>query len=294
MAKSYDFIRAVRPFSFPVALITCGLGVLMAFLDGVWSPSRAGLILVAGVLLQAGVNLINDYADLTTHPQLSDKKASSLLATRQIVRNFQLGLLAILLAAAIGFYLVIESDPLLLWICVIGFIGCLGYTLPPLSFKHRGLGVILVFWLMGVLMVKGSYLALGASFNPQVVLMSLPISCLVSLLLLSNELRDYEVDSAQRITTLAVKIGYEKAQWLYIGLLIASVLVSLALWLSGLLPTPYWLVLSLPFLVKPLRLLGAEPAVRIGLTPATARFLLLYGLCFAMTLVQPILIAVFY
>ena len=61
----YHFKRAIRPFSYSVAIITVGLGILLAStLSQAELIPNAFLLMIAGLFLQAGVNLINDYTDL--------------------------------------------------------------------------------------------------------------------------------------------------------------------------------------------------------------------------------------
>lgn len=279
--SKYRFQRALRPFSFPVALIACLVGLVAAYAQGYWQPLPAVLVLIAGVLLQAGVNLINDYADLNLLPS---QNRAFIAARQQIRRNFQLGLGCFVAAALLGFYLILQAGWPLLLIAVIGLLGALGYTLEPIQYKNRGLGVLLVFWLMGVLMITGSYLAVGAPFQTEILWLSLPISCLVSLLLLSNELRDYEQDRQDGLNTLTVRLGYTKGVQLYGALLFATAVFSALLYIWGLL-TPAWPLLFLLFLLPQLyRLLRADSAARRALTPATARFLLLFGSLFCFLL----------
>ncbi|MFN3881414.1 MAG: prenyltransferase [Nitrincola lacisaponensis] len=278
----YRFSRALRPFSFPVAVIACLVGVVAAYAEGYWQPLNVALILMAGVLLQAGVNLINDYADL---PLLTSTDAMQDRARQSIRFNFRAGLLSFMLAAVIGLYLISVAGLVLLWISLLGLLGALGYTLAPIQYKNRGLGVLLVFWLMGVLMICGSYLAAGAPFDWTIVWISLPVSCLVSLLLLSNELRDYERDLAEGIGTLTVRIGYQQAVYLYWALLGAALLLTLLLRSLGYLSLIWPLAGVLLLAIKPCRLLQVSAPERVALTPATARLLLGFGTLFCILLV---------
>lgn len=280
LADKYRFSRALRPFSFPVALTTCLIGITAAWRDGMLIPLNALLVVIGGLLLQAGVNLINDYSDLETLPE----RADSALIRYRILRNFRLGLGCFLLATPVGFYLALDRSLNLLWLFLIGLLGALGYTLKPVNYKARGLAVVLVFWLMGVLMVAGSHVAAGGVLHGAVLLQALPISLLVSLLLLSNELRDYESDRAQGLGTLSVRIGYLPACRLYQLLLASALLAVPALWLTGLVTSLWPLLLVLPFAWRPLRFLHRPAAERRPLTPATGQLVMVFGLLFCLLL----------
>lgn len=278
--EKYQFWRALRPFSFTVALCTCLTGIAAAFSAGFSAPGLAALVIVAGLLLQAGVNLINDYADL---PQLA--RIESAAAAAMVRRNFQVGLFCFALAAVIALYLVAQAGLMLLWISLIGLAGALTYTLNPVNYKARGLGVVLVFWLMGVLMVSGSYLVIAGSLSTAVLWQSVPVSLLVALLLLSNELRDYESDREEGIGTLSVRIGFSTACSLYRLLLVLTWGSAFVLWQQQLINVVWPLLLVLPAVWAPLAMLGKPREARKALTPLTGRLLTLFGLAYCYCLV---------
>lgn len=277
--EKYRFSKALRPFSFPVAMIACLVGVSVAYAEGIWNPLAVLLIMLAGILVQAGVNLINDYADLSL---LIGDDEQLALSRRRIRFNFKAGLLCFLLAAMMGLYLISMTGLSLLMICIVGLLGALGYTLSPVNYKNRGLGVMMVFWLMGVLMITGSYIAAGATFDLKIVWLSIPVSCLVSLLLLSNELRDFEQDRLDGLQTLTVRLGYAQGVKLYWLLLSAAIISSFLLGWQGYLDNSWILVLIAFLIPKPARLLRANATERSALTPATARLLLGFGSLFCL------------
>jgi 1,4-dihydroxy-2-naphthoate octaprenyltransferase len=264
-----------------VALVTCGLGVSLALIEGEGDGGLALLVLIAGLLLQAGVNLINDHADLSD----GDLSPGDRTAIR---RNTRIGWLVIGVAVLIGLYLVsLRGWPLLL-LGVVGVLGAWGYTGGRVNYKRRGLGVILVFLLMGVMMVGGSYYVLVADYSQEVFWLSLPFSLFGSLLLLSNELRDYEADRAAGIGTLSVRIGYTSGVRLYLGLAALVYVSTVLLYWAELLPGVVLILLTGLALWQPMRLLSAAPEARARLTPLTGRLYLLFGLSFIATLWVPL------
>ncbi len=264
------FRYALRPFSLVVAVATCGLGVLLAIREGAADPTLSLAVVAAGVLLQAGVNLVNDYVD-----RLSP--AFDAPQRRAIRRNARLGAGAFALAGVFGLYLVwLRGWPMLL-LEVVGMAGALGYTGHPVNYKARGLGVPLVFLFMGVLLVGGAYYAVSGGYHAGVFWLSLPFSLFASLLLLSNELRDYEADLAEGLRTLTVRMGYERSAWLYRGLILLLSVVTVALGVADLLAYAALPALSLLFLLQPLRLLERGPDERRALAPATGRSFFAYG-----------------
>ena len=279
--QQYSFIKALRPFSLVVAVVSCGLGILIAWNDGYHKPYLAGWIMLGGILAQAGINLINDIEDLPlipqTHPQYSR-------ITDMINRNTKAGIACFILASAIGVYLISRQGlPLFLLILVSG-LASLSYNFGPINFKHRGLAMVQVFLLMGIFMVQGAYLAMSGHFSSSALLHSIPISLLISLLLLSNELRDWETDKNKNIQTLTVRIGYKNSvnlYWILIGL---SYLLAVIFFTLGELHQLLWLLIPLPLLIPIKHYLNASK--RVQLTPMTGRFFFLFGLAYMLALVN--------
>ena len=268
-----DFAAALRPFSLVVALATCSLGVSLAIQDGAAPGPAALLLILAGLLLQAGVNLLNDHADLA-HERFDAGQRTA------IERNYRIGWLAILTASAIGLWFVwLRGWPMLL-LGVLGVLGGWSYAAGPANFKARGLGVIAVFFLTGVLMVGGAYYAMLGSVSAQVLWLSLPFSLFASLLLLSNELRDFERDRRDGHRTFTVRFGYDRGVLLYRLLVLCLVATTLLMGLrAGLLALSLTL-LALCALWLPLRRLHRDDAQRATLTKLTGRCYLTFALVY--------------
>jgi len=274
----FSLIRALRPFSLAVALISCGLGILLAWQDGFTNTSIALLVMAGGILAQAGINLINDVEDL---PDL-ENTPSAAKAIAMIRWNRNVGIVCFVCASLIALYLIsIRGWPLFITV-LFSALAALSYNFGPLNFKHRGLALIQVFLVMGVVMVQGSYLAMTGYFSVHALFLSLPVSLLISLLLLSNELRDIEEDKQLGTRTLTVRIGYKNSVHLYWILILLA--YSLAIWFSYTGETVHllWLLLPLPLLAPIRRYLHESEHSR--LTPLTGRFFLVFGVAYLMAL----------
>ncbi|HBR99102.1 MAG TPA: prenyltransferase [Gammaproteobacteria bacterium] len=262
---------ALRPFSLVVAIISAGLGIALAWQHGHAEPGLAVLVMLGAMLSQSGVNLINDLEDLS----LGLVKQQTV--RNCILRNAAVGVLCLAIAVGIGGYLAwLRGWPLLVIMLLSGVLA-LNYNLGPIHFKRRGLAVLQVFVLMGVVLVQGAYMAMGGGLSTQVIVLSLPISCLVSLLLLSNELRDWESDRRDHVRTLTVRVGYRRAVQLYWGLVVTAYVSSIGL-LWGTSHTVIWLLAPLPLLLPIRQHLRAEHRPR--LTPLTGRFFFAFGLAY--------------
>ncbi|MBK1691406.1 prenyltransferase [Ectothiorhodospira mobilis] len=283
--SAYRFIRATRPFTFSVAIAACGLGTILALRAGYGSPWLALLIVATGILLQAAVNLINDHADL---PMLEKERAAADPGHRiqveavmgAIRRNFRIGVLFLAISFLIGLGLVWVQGWLLLVFVVVGLLGAYYYSAEPIHYKRRGLGVVLVFWLMGVLLVGGSALAMGAPLTLEILLISIPFSLLTSLVLLSNEIRDQEADRRNGLRTLTVRIGPRRARLLFFVMLLAIYVSSLLLWWGGLVPYFWPQLVSLPLAWPAARAVWREDGDRRWLPQQTGRLFAVFALLF--------------
>ncbi|MBN3562784.1 prenyltransferase [Aliamphritea spongicola] len=277
MAEKYRTGRALRPFSFAVAMVTCLTGTVAAtgVADIHWL--QAVSLLCAAVLLQAGVNLINDYSDL---PQLAGDAQSC----RLIRKNVRIAAVCFAAASAVALYFVLLRGWPALLLVLTGMLGALGYTLEPLNLKRRGYAVAAVFWLMGVLMVCGSYYFLTGRLDGSIIRLSVPVSLLTSLLLLANEIRDFEADRKQGCRTLTVREGLAAAVRLYRQGLALVVVSCFVLYLTGDLQIFWPLLLSAPLGIPLLVMVGLGQHARQQLPPGTGRFFLLFGLLYLTTL----------
>ncbi|MCL6414515.1 prenyltransferase [Aestuariirhabdus sp. Z084] len=283
-SRKYSFFRALRPFSFSVALIASSLGVLIANQEGYHDWLRSSLIIVAALLAQATTNLINDHGDKSYWKRAeteTDEVTTQVLAA--ITRNTRIGILCGVAASAIGLWLTIKTDLGLLLLCVLGFLGGFYYTAEPVNYKRRGLGVVLVFWFTGVLLVLGAYYGMTASLATKVIWLSVPIAILSSLLLLSNELRDINEDRQQVLQTLTVRLGLGCSRWLYVALLLSCYLFCGYLAILSLIDQLYWLLPSLVVALFLLRRVRAEDCGGALLPPFTGRFFLVFGIGYLLT-----------
>lgn len=268
--EEYRFLTALRPFSLVISLVSAALGVLLAWQDGYQNALHALLIVAGAIMAQAAVNLINDLEDLPQLPQESSAPRKS------IWRNTVWAALFFVAALAVAAYFIVLQGWEILALVVAVTVLALSYNLGPINFKHRGLALIQVFFLMGICLVEGAYFAMAGSLSMDAFWLSLPISLLISLVLLSNELRDWEDDSAQGVGTLTVRIGYPRAVALYATMIVLSYVLALLLLDDERLYRAWLLLLPLPLLYPIFRHLGATE--RSALTPMTGRFFLVFGL----------------
>jgi 1,4-dihydroxy-2-naphthoate octaprenyltransferase len=80
------------------------------------------------------------------------------------------------------------------------------------------MGLVSVFFMMGILMPLGTYYVLSGEVSYIVLLMSLPNSFLITAVLSGNETRDYYEDKRAGVRTLSSFLSYKGSLRLYLSL----------------------------------------------------------------------------
>ncbi len=251
------WFEIARPFSFTASTVPVAAGGALAALDGrLHWPLFVGA-LIAAVLLHVGTNIVNEIYDVRkgidsiTSPRASHALLKGRLSEREA---FALAAAAFTGSMAIGLWLLAERGWPVALLGLLGLVGGLGYTAPPLEYKFHALGPPLVFLLMGPLMVVGSYYVSSGTFTWTALVASVPVGLLVTAILHGNEWRDVSEDARAGISTVSIRAGRHFAHELYLALVIGAYLVlALAVAVSALPPLSLLAMLSLPLLVRAVR-----------------------------------------
>ncbi len=243
-----------RPFSLTASTVPVAAAGALALIDGKFNLPLFLAALFGAVLLHLGTNIINEIYDVRhgIDTITSPRASHALLKGRVTEREaFRLSAVFFALAVLIGIGLIaVRGWP----VAVIGFIGLAagwGYTAPPLQLKYRALGIPIVFLMMGLLMVVGSYYVITGVFSPQAIVVSIPVGFLVAAILHGNEWRDMTDDARYGIGTLSTMVGRHAAYYGYVGLVLGAYLaLAIAVMLSALPSTTLLAMLSLPLLVR--------------------------------------------
>lgn len=209
--------NAFRPWTLHGAVIPVLLGGLLAFHDGYVCWWVLILAIIGGCLLQSAANLLNTYGDYASgldneeNHSRSPELVSGALKPKKVLYA---GMACIMFTALIGIVLIWYSGWGILWFGLAGMIGAGCYTL-GLSYKYYGLGLISVFFMMGILMPLGTYYVLSDVVAGSVVLVSLPNAFLITAVLCGNEMRDFDSDLESGIKTTSGRLGYDKGMLLY-------------------------------------------------------------------------------
>ena len=283
--------RAIRPFTLSASIVPVLVGNALAAHYGAFSWWLFVLVLLASVLVQSGTNLIDEYAD-HAHGAAAGQKiqapykviALGLLTPRAVLIG---ALICFGVATVIGIYLVLRTGWPLALVCLASLGVAYGYSAGPWPLGNLGLGEPLVFVFMGPVMVLGSVYVQMQTLSWLAVWLSLPVACLVTAILVVNNLRDTEEDRHSGKVTLVALWGRQPVVWLYDVLLVVAFGSVFVLVLSGAGP---WLWLA-PLLVLPRGIAvaalvqrGTERAMLHQALRGTAKLHLQFGVLLAVAL----------
>lgn len=250
---------AVRPFTLPASIVPVLVGTALAARDGSYDTGRFLPTLVGSMLVQIGTNLVDEYTDHAT-----GGSRGKLLAPYKVIALGRLSsdavragaVLSFGIASLLGLYLVALTGWPLFFACAASLVVAFGYSGGPRPLGHIGLGEPLVFVFMGLLMVMATYYVQTAALTSEALVASLPVACLVTAILVANDLRDLEEDRQAGKTTPITLFGRGFGVVFFL-LLVAGAYLSVFLWVS-----------AKPSLLPLLLVVGALPKLR-----ATARLL---------------------
>lgn len=281
------WVLAARVPTLPAAVVPVLVGSAVAWNAGYVRPGPFLAALLASLLIQIGTNLANDYFDFRKGADTSERLGpvrvtQSGLVPPNTVRNA--AMLSFGLAALIGLYLVAAGGWPILAIGALSIAAGVLYTGGPWPLAYHGLGDLTVFLFFGLVAVVGmAYLHTGMVW-PAALVYALPVACLVTAILVVNNLRDVDTDRAAGKRTLAVRLGRQGTRVEYVALLASAYLVPLVTWLATDSPRWSWLpLLTLPLAVKLIGVVVTQVGRPLNAALAgTGRLHLIHGILWAL------------
>ena len=254
--------RASRPFTLPASVVPVLVGSALAFQEGRASLHLFFLVLVASLLVQIATNLVDEYAD---HARPGAKRKHSapykvislgLLSAGAVKRG---AVVCFGVATAIGLYLVFIASWPILVISLASLAVAYFYAAGPYPLGSLGIGQVLVFIFMGPVMVMGAYYVHTQAVTLEGLVVSIPVACIVTAILVANDLRDVEEDRASGKVTPVTLMGRQRAVWFWLSLVLVAYAVVAGLVVVGDLSlAPLLAFLSLPMSTRAFRSLWRQ------------------------------------
>lgn len=255
--KSKAWFRVLRLPFFTATLAPIVFGTVFAYYwEHRFNGWRFLLVFVGTLLVQAGLNLANDYFDyLSGNDELT--KSTPVSGGSKVIQEgllkpkliFLVSIICFFAASLIGLYLNFTlKGNFILIVGLIGLILAFFYSAPPLKIGYRsGLGELSCAIGIGPLMILGSYYVQTGNFSLPALLVSLPLGILIGLVLLINEFPDYEADKQVHKNTLVVHYGPLKAASIFVVFLVITYVISIILILTKILPiTTLFILVTVP------------------------------------------------
>jgi len=288
------WLLAARPATLPAAIVPVLVGTGAALHGHQEFHERAFIAtLLAALLIQVGTNFANDVFDFRRGADTAERLGplrvtqGGLVSPRQVLMatyvTFGLALL-------LGVYLVVLGGWPILVIGLVCVLAGLLYTGGPWPFGYHGLGDLVCFICFGVLAVLGTAYLQNDPLRLRITALdmwaSIPVGCLVTAILIVNNLRDIDTDRGVGKRTLAVMLGRRGTRIEYLLCVAVAYLVATGLGLAGVVGPWWWLpLLSLPLGVWLVRYVGQTEGRPLNQAlKRTGQLHLLFGVLFATAL----------
>lgn len=279
-------LRMVRPGFLVITAVGCGLGLACAAQAGIaLSVGKAVATLVLALLAHAGANVLNDHEDARNGADVANTQGlfpftgGSRLVQAGVVQVQDLRRLALWLLALLvpgGLWLAWHSGAGLVGIGLAGIFLGWAYSAPPLALMCRGLGELSVALAWALIVLGADYVQRG-HFALLPLLVALSYGLMIANILVGNAFPDAVADAQVGKRTLAVRLGWRGAAWLYLCLaLLAHGWVLGMVWVQALPMAAAWALLA-----APLALAGATQLLRYGAQPQRLRPALVLGIAAA-------------
>lgn len=234
------WVEAMRLRTLPVSSAGVIAAMALGEVYGCFKLLPAVLCLLFAVIAQISSNFANEYFDFRGGLDRPGREGPRRGVTEGDITPkamLRATILSLCVACAIGCLLIIWGGWELVPVGLLIAAGVFAYSAGPYPLSHHALGEVAVVIFFGIVPVNMTYYVMGHHFASEVLLISIGIGLMGANILLVNNYRDIEDDSAVGKHTLATIFGGKFATTLYM----------LNGWLAMLLATP--LLVKLPIVV---------------------------------------------
>jgi 1,4-dihydroxy-2-naphthoate octaprenyltransferase len=280
MATFQQWVAGARPRTLFAAVAPVVIGTAAAAQHSEANVAIAILAAVVALALQVGVNYANDYSDGIRGTDDSRVGPVRLVGQR-LARPESVKAAAFLtfgFASIVGLALVAIAEAW--WLLPLGIASIVAawrYTGGDKPYGYMGLGEVFVFVFFGLVATLGTMYAETGTLTWFAVAAAVGVGAIASAILVVNNLRDIPTDAETGKHTLAVRLGDPGTRYLWLGLIVLSVLAVgvMAIW-------EVWALLGLVSVLTIYRATqvvmgGAEARRLVPVLGSTGRYELAYA-----------------
>ena len=168
------------------------------------------LVALSTVLFHISVNTLADVQDFKKGIDNKNSMGSSGMLVLDLVDPVvvrRIGLCSFGIASLIGVFAALLFEPRLFMIGIPAAFICYSYSEQPFALKYRALGELCVFLIWGPMLALACSFSLIHKVSVPILWLSIMNGILTAIILLSNNLRDFENDKKFGYRTLVVRIG---------------------------------------------------------------------------------------
>ena len=219
------WIYAARPKTLIASIAPIMPVSILCIKNNVFNLPILIIIIFSALCIQIMTNFINDLYDYKRGADTFDRVGPERMLQMGYLTSKQMKKgIAVVFALALlsGTYLVDRGGYPILLIGLSGFLFAYLYTATKISIAYNGLGEIFVFLYFGIISSLGTYYLFTLQYSKNALLIGSIAGALNILLLVVNNLRDYEADMKAKKNTLIVLMGenFGKIEFVIISILI--------------------------------------------------------------------------
>ncbi|QQK76704.1 prenyltransferase [Salicibibacter cibarius] len=238
MPNSYiyhaSWFRLIRPPTLTGSIMAVIAGTMLASQYVEVNVFLFIVLIITSVLIQAAVNMLNDYFDYMKGQEEGKWHISVPTTCHQGPKYAHVPYVSLSLIALVSVLTLWLAQASSFWIIPLGIIGLVigyCYSAGRRSLSSLGLGEIAAAISLGPLPLMIAVLVQGAPVTAETMLLAIPFALLMASLILTNNIRDIKKDSTTR-RTVPIRIGRKIAKRLLVVILTATYMSSLLIFQS--------------------------------------------------------------
>jgi 1,4-dihydroxy-2-naphthoate octaprenyltransferase len=286
--KTRAWIQAFRLKFLPQGVMPVFIGTALAYnAHKLFFFNLFVLVFFGMMFVQFGLTMLDDWHDYMgetdttgTFEKNPYTGGSGVLVDGTITPKEMIRVVALfyIIALTIGLFVTYLRGAMVLYILLAGFFISIFYSLKPFQFAYRGIGEFMMLLGYGPTITLGAYFVQTQSLSFQAFYAGLLPGMLMWVMIIVNEIPDYEEDRANEKKNLVVRFGREKGVLFFIlGLFFVYafiiLLVALAVFPIGVLIS----LLSIPIAIRSVTHLRKHYTSKIEVSAANNLMVIVYS-----------------